>query len=208
MKAVRQPRALATREKILRAAARLFALQGYHATTLEEVRDAAALTTGAFFHHFSCKEDLGFAVLERHMQRRRRQLDEIENELPPIDGDDALQHVFRRLDAIAEYVRRREHRRGGCIVGNFSTALADTHEPFRRRLAACFDAMAQEFEPYLREAAKQHFAPSGADPATLAAYIVAVVEGAILLSRTFRDRALVDRQFACLKDYLKCQLAP
>ena len=37
MKAVTQPRALETREKILQAAARLFALKGYHDAKLEEV---------------------------------------------------------------------------------------------------------------------------------------------------------------------------
>jgi Bacterial regulatory proteins, tetR family len=52
MKAVQQPRALATREKILKAAARLFALKGYHDTKLDEVRQVAEVTTGAFFHHF------------------------------------------------------------------------------------------------------------------------------------------------------------
>ena len=37
MKDVKQPRALETREKILQAAARLFALKGYHDAKLEEV---------------------------------------------------------------------------------------------------------------------------------------------------------------------------
>lgn len=50
------------RAKILRATARLFARKGYHDTTLEEVRRAAKVTTGAFFHHFGSKEDLGLTV--------------------------------------------------------------------------------------------------------------------------------------------------
>ena len=74
MRAVRQPRAVETREKILGEAARLFALKGYHDTKLEEVLKAAQVTTGAFFHHFSSKEDLGFAVIDRHMEKRRRRL--------------------------------------------------------------------------------------------------------------------------------------
>jgi AcrR family transcriptional regulator len=62
MKVVRQPRAVETREKILGEAARLFALKGYHDTKLEEVLKSARVTTGAFFHHFGSKEELGFAV--------------------------------------------------------------------------------------------------------------------------------------------------
>ncbi len=48
MKAVKQPRGLATREKILGEAVRPFALKGYHDTKLDEVLKAAQVTAGAF----------------------------------------------------------------------------------------------------------------------------------------------------------------
>ena len=155
MKAVTQPRAFETREKILQAAARLFALKGYHDAKLEEVLDAAQVTKGAFFHHFRDREDLGFAVLDWHMEQRRQLLDAIEQELPLAKQADPLQQVFRRLDAIQEMVRRREDCKGGCIIGNMSTALSDCHDGFRKRLAECFDEMAQEFLPHLKAAARQ-----------------------------------------------------
>jgi TetR/AcrR family transcriptional repressor of nem operon len=197
-----QPRALETREKILAEAARLFALKGYHDTKLEEVQKEAAVTTGAFFHHFDGKEDLGFAVLNRHMERRRKELDQLERKLPSPCADDPLGWVFRRLDAIAQMVARRKHRKGGCIIGNLSTALADTHEPFRRRLAACFDEMAREFLPHLEAAAKPGRPRGSPDAWTLARYIVTVVEGAIMLARTCRDRTLLNQHFAYLKEFL------
>ena len=142
MKAVTQPRAFETREKILQAAARLFALKGYHDAKLEEVLGTAQVSKGAFFHQFRDREDLGFAVLDWHMEKRRQLLDAIEQELPLAKQADPLQQVFRRLDAIQEMVRRREGCKGGCIIGNMSTALSDCHDGFRKRLAECFDEMA------------------------------------------------------------------
>ena len=155
MKAVTQPRAFETRERILQAASRLFALKGYHDAKLEEVLNTAQVSKGAFFHQFRDREDLGFAVLDWHMDRRRQLLDAIEQELPPAKQADPLQQVFRRLDAIQEMVRRREGCKGGCIVGNMSTALSDCHDGFRKRLAECFDEMAKEFLPHLEAAARQ-----------------------------------------------------
>src|SRR6476620_3221205 len=102
MKDVKQLRALATREKILQAAARLFALKGYHDTKLEEVRHAAEGTTGAFFHHFGRNANPGFAVRDRHMERRRQELEQIEQAMPSPRDDAPLERVYRRLDAIAE----------------------------------------------------------------------------------------------------------
>lgn len=206
MKAVRQPRALATRERILRSAARLFALKGYHDTKLEEILDTAEVTKGAFFHHFRDREDLGFAVLDWHMDQRRRLLDLIEQESPLDERADPLERVFRRLDAIQEMVGRREGCKGGCIIGNMSTALSDCHDGFRNRLAECFNEMAREFLPHLRAAARQARSTRKTNPGELARYIVTVIEGAILQARTLGDARLLPRQFALLKQHLKSRL--
>ena len=206
MKDVKQPRALETREKILQAAANLIALKGYHDTKLEEVLDAAQVTKGAFFHHFRDREDLGFAVLDWHMERRRKMLDAIEQELPLAEPAEPLQRVFRRLDAIQEMVRRRGRLKGGCIIGNMSTALSDCHDGFRKRLAECFDEMAQEFQPHLEAAARQGRVTRRTNPGELARYIVTVIEGAIMQSRTLGAAKLLPLQFAFLKEHLKKNL--
>jgi TetR/AcrR family transcriptional repressor of nem operon len=203
MRTVTQPRGAQTREKILGEAARLFALKGYHDTKLEEILKAAQVTTGAFFHHLDSKEELGFAVIDRHMQKRRQLLEEIEKRLPPLDDDDPLQPVFRRLDAIAEMIRRRDQHKGGCIIGNLSTALSDTHDAFRRRLAECFQEMDLEFRPHLAAAAAKYCAAQPVDAVALARYIVAIVEGSIMLMRTQRDRQMITRHFDYLKEHLK-----
>jgi TetR/AcrR family transcriptional regulator, transcriptional repressor for nem operon len=205
MKVVTQPRAFETREKILQAASRLIALKGYHDTKLEEVLGTAQVSKGAFFHQFRDREDLGFAVLDWHMDRRRQLLDAIEQELSPDKQTDPLQTVFRRLDAIAEMVRRREGRKGGCIIGNMSTALSDCHDGFRKRLAECFDEMAGEFLPYLEAKARQGHVKRRTNMSELARYIVTVIEGAIMQGRTLGDAELLPRQLAYLKEHLqKC----
>ncbi len=208
MKAVTQPRAFETREKILQAAARLFALKGYHDAKLEEVLDAARVSKGAFFHQFRDREDLGFAVLDWHMDRRRQLLDALEQELSPDEQADPLQRVFRRLDAIREMVRRREGCKGGCIIGNMSTALSDCHEGFRKRLAECLDEMAEEFLPDLEAKARQGRVKRQTDARELARYIVTVVEGAIMQGRTLGDAELLPRHLAYLKEHLKKCLEP
>ena len=203
MKTLTQPRAVRTRERILREARRLMALKGFHETKLDDVLKAAKVTGGAFFHHFGNKEELGFAVIDRHMHQRRRELDDIEAEMPVVRGDDPLQHIFRRLDAVREMVARRKLKKGGCVIGNLSTTLADTHPAFRRRLAECFDEMAGEFKPHLDESARRSRARKRVDTWELARYIVTIIEGAIMLSRTQQSQQLLDRHFEFLKEHLQ-----
>jgi TetR/AcrR family transcriptional repressor of nem operon len=206
MRTVKQPRALATRDRILAEATQLFALKGYHDTKLEEIQSAAQVTTGAFFHHFGGKEDLGFAVHDRHMEKRRKSLDEIERRMPPLREDDPLRRVFRRLDAIQEMVRQRGQRKGGCIIGNLSTALSDTHDGFRRRLAECFEEMALEFKPHLDAAVQKSGRGRRVDMGALARYIVAIIEGSIMLTRTKQDKQIMLCHFDYLKEHLRLSL--
>lgn len=51
-----------TRARILGAARRCFAAQGYGATTNKQLAAEAGLTTGAIYHYFGSKRDLMFAV--------------------------------------------------------------------------------------------------------------------------------------------------
>ncbi len=54
-----------TRDDILRAGARLFALHGYYHTSMKEILEAVALSKGAFYHYFKSKEDFALAVVAR-----------------------------------------------------------------------------------------------------------------------------------------------
>lgn len=47
-----------TVEKILNAAAALFAEKGYAHTTLQDIIDATGLSKGAVYHHFQSKEEI------------------------------------------------------------------------------------------------------------------------------------------------------
>lgn len=58
-----------TIEELLRAARKLFAERGYNATSLDAVVEAAHVTKGALYHHFSGKQHLFRAVYEREQAR-------------------------------------------------------------------------------------------------------------------------------------------
>src|ERR1700683_2027573 len=53
-----------TRERVLAEAERLFRERGYAATSLEQIAEAADVTKGAIYGHFSSKEDLLLSAIE------------------------------------------------------------------------------------------------------------------------------------------------
>lgn len=205
MPATKQARALVTREKILQEATRLFTSKGYHDTKLDDIVRATGMTSGAFFHHFPNKEALAFAVMDWYTEQRRHELNQIEQGLrSSTSEDDPLDPVFRWLDATQERFRRRaERQEAGCIFGNLSTALSETHEGFRKRLADAFDQMALDFKPRLDAAARRCRSERRLDTLALARYIIAIIEGSIILARAHQDHRFMSRHFQFLKDYLR-----
>ncbi|MEO7338130.1 MAG: TetR/AcrR family transcriptional regulator [Caldimonas sp.] len=59
-----EPAAEATRDQILLQAARLFRLQGYAATTLRQIADAAGIKAGSIYYHFGSKDEILGVVLD------------------------------------------------------------------------------------------------------------------------------------------------
>jgi AcrR family transcriptional regulator len=53
-----------TRQRVLDEAERLFRERGYAATSLEQIAEAAEVTKGAIYGHFSSKEDLLLGAIE------------------------------------------------------------------------------------------------------------------------------------------------
>lgn len=68
----RRQQARQTEQAILQAALELSREHGFDRVSIREICGRAGITTGAFYHHFSSKEDLllrGFAPLDAHMER-------------------------------------------------------------------------------------------------------------------------------------------
>jgi AcrR family transcriptional regulator len=57
------------RAELIDCAQRLFLLEGYERTTINDVIEATGLSKGAFYHHFRAKEDLLEAIAARFAQR-------------------------------------------------------------------------------------------------------------------------------------------
>lgn len=64
----------ATRLALLESARRIFARDGFEASRIEDIAAATGHTRGAFYAHFSTKEDLFFALLEQEANRRVQQI--------------------------------------------------------------------------------------------------------------------------------------
>lgn len=186
-----------TKEKLLDTAQCLMLAKGYTATSVEEICKAASLTKGSFFHYFASKEDLGKAVLERYVNTVFRAI----QGAPFMKKRDPLQRLYGYVDFMVE-LSKDPARRSGCLLGNFSQVLTDTHPDIRTQCEAHFrlwsDMLKQELE-----AAKSAYQVKELDTGSLADHFIALLEGSLMLAKTRRNPNVVANNLDHFKDYLK-----
>src|SRR2546422_8061974 len=71
----------ARREELTRAAARLFADRGYHATSLADLAEALGIQKASLYHHIGSKEDLLWEVASAGAEAFHAALDAIPEEV-------------------------------------------------------------------------------------------------------------------------------
>lgn len=184
------------RSQIVEAAARLVARHGFAGTSVDDViREARLSGKSHFYHYFRSKEELGYAVLDRQFERFAERGLAVLRE-PMIDP---LTRLALFIDALVGVQVARGCREGSPF-GTLAAELADAHDGFRARIADVFDQWTAQLGSLLLEARAQLV--DGVDVARLARFIIATLEGAMLIARVARDPAALQEIAHDLKRFV------
>ncbi len=188
------------RTAILDAAARLINERGFSHTSVEELISAAGLSGKShFYHYFKSKEALGYEVLERQFSRFAERGLVLLRE-PMIEP---LERLTLFIDTLVALQHERQGRNGSPF-GNLAGELADSHEGFRKRLDEVFDEWAGQLQALLEELRPQ--LRGGVDAARLARFIIAALEGGMLMTRVKRDATVMAGIGDDLKQFIATHL--
>ena len=198
MSETRSTKGAATRDQILNAAARLIHVQGYQSTSLDDVLRESGVGKGNFYYYFKSKEDLGYAIIDRITQAF------VERSLGPAFADtdaDPVTQIHGFLDRVLEAQRLRKCV-GGCVMGNLASELSDVHEGFRLRLASIFDLWRVHLAEAVSRGQARGRLRADVDASRVAQFLVAGLEGSILLSKVAKDITVMERCVEELKRHL------
>ena len=169
----------ATRQRIVEAAGRRFKQDGIDGAGVAAVMSDAGLTNGAFYAHFTSKEDLVANVLAEQVRAQRQSFDA---QAPDRAG----------LEAFIRAYLSPQHR-DQCADGCPSAALLDeiarrpaaTRRVFTDELTRSMDDIASRLDPADAEAAR-----------TDALALFGLMVGTLQLARALTDRDLSDQLLA------------
>jgi AcrR family transcriptional regulator len=184
----------ATRSRIVRAARELFWEKGYAATGMAEILSRADANAGSFYHFFKGKDDVLSAVLDEYLLM----LDDQVMKPAFSRSTDPIERVFNVLAGYRRAILGTDFA-FGCPLGRLAFELdpedrlahgkiSQNFAAWRKRIAECIESAA----PKLKR---------GIKPNDVSAFVLAVMEGGVIQSRSEKTIAPFDAAVKELRRY-------
>ena len=173
-----------TYEKILAAARRLFAQQGYTATSMRQVAETAGIGKATIYHHFPNKQAIVMALLGNNLARMAEALERVRAESDPrrriqVATLGSVDFLFETADIMQ--IARRE--------------IPGARDQMQNRFASFF----QEYMALLSESIRlgtQQGIFRAVDPVASARVLMTMIQGTFAMAYLINERAPSPEQAA------------
>ncbi len=174
----------ARRRQILAGAARCFARNGFHATSMQDVLAEAGLSAGAVYRYFRSKDELIAAIADETFTRIRGAFTEASDVSPPPLPDVLIARVLTIvLDGGIAGAERQAFAR--LVVQVWAETLRD--EALAKTLAQGFAGMREIWAGLVDAYRANGLVPDDVSSACLARTLIATVQGFIAQQALFGD---------------------
>jgi TetR/AcrR family transcriptional repressor of nem operon len=193
------PAAVPTRDRLVNSARYLFWERGYAGTSMADLLAHAEVNSGSFYHFFESKEALLREVLEGYLFALRPMI------VDPAYAktDDPVERIFAILAGYRERILITDSKYG-CPLGRLALEIDPENRPAHALIAKNF----QGWIGAVRECVAQleHRLPRGTDLDALATYVLAIMEGGVMLSRSYGSVDPFDRTVTQLRQHFQLLL--
>jgi AcrR family transcriptional regulator len=186
------------KDTIVHESLKLFSLNGFLSTSIQDILSAANTSKGGFYNHFSSKEDLFYQVLDEARKiwrdRNLQGLDEINS---PIDK------IIRLLENYKDrYLLDAENFPGGCIFIMFAVELGDSRPHLSREVQKGFTGLKAMLKRLLENGQSSAMVYNGINTDTITEIIFNGMLGASVNFSVDKSYEALDKSINSLIDYL------
>ena len=185
-----------TKNRILERSAALFNRFGYNATSFGDIMADTGLEKGGIYNHFASKEALMLEAFEYAAQRLNQRYQHA------LEGKSAAVERLTAVLAVFEATITDPPMRGGCPLLNAATESDDALPALRARVRRAINGWLTVIVGVVERGQLDGQLRRDVDAASTASVIFSALEGAVMLSRLYRDPTHIHSVVAFLKVYL------
>jgi TetR/AcrR family transcriptional repressor of nem operon len=182
----------ATRQRLVESARYLFWERGFAGTSMADLLAHAKVNSGSFYHFFDSKEALLREVLEGYLVALRPMIVDPAYAATP----KPIERIFAILAGYRERILMTDSQYG-CPLGRLALEIDPENRPAHKLIAENFRGWIGAVRECLEAAAL----PPNTDLEALATYVLAVMEGGVMLSRSYGSVDPFDRSVKALREH-------
>jgi TetR/AcrR family transcriptional regulator, transcriptional repressor for nem operon len=189
-------KAAPTRDRLIHSALFLFWERGFAGTSMSDLLGHANVNSGSFYHFFESKEALLKAVLEEYLHGLGPQIVEPAWRETP----DPIERIFAILAGYRLRILATDCQYG-CPLGRLALEIDPENRPAHKLIAENFRGWIGAVRDCLDQA--QDRLRPGTDTEALATFVLAVMEGGVMLSRSYGAVEPFDRAVSQLREHFR-----
>jgi TetR/AcrR family transcriptional regulator, transcriptional repressor for nem operon len=159
-------------EQLIQSGLETVYINGFNASSVQDITAAAGVPKGSFYNHFASKEDFGVVAVQRYIQVLSPKLQ--------------ILHDQNIASLEAQQCQR------GCLLGNFGAELSDQYPSIRGSVSKAFESWAKLLSAVIVEAQQSGSVTSNTSPELLASFILNAWQGAAMRAKVEQSRAPLD----------------
>jgi TetR/AcrR family transcriptional regulator, transcriptional repressor for nem operon len=190
-----------TRDRLINSARFLFWDRGYAGTSMADLLAHAQVNSGSFYHFFESKEALLRDVLEGYLHALRPMV------IDPAfaQTDQPVERIFAILEGYRGRILQTDCQYG-CPLGRLALEIDPENRPAHKLIAQNFQGWIDAVRECVEEMKDR--LPRGTDREALATYVLVVMEGGVMLSRSYASVEPFDRAVRQLRQHFQLLLKP
>ncbi len=156
--------------------------KGYHATSVQDVADAAGIPKGSFYHYFRTKEQFTLDAMRLYTDLVYQEMEQTltDTSLPP------LKRILKLYQDRMSYYQSHNYQLG-CFAGNLTQEVADTNETLRLAVDAFFLKNRALIVDCLDKAQRNGELHGNHNTEDMAEFIISSYEGALLRMKSMQN---------------------
>ena len=188
-----------TRDRLIDSARFLFWERGFAGTSMADLLAHADVNSGSFYHFFESKEALLREVLEGYLVALRPMI------VDPAyaQTDEPVARIFAILAGYRDRILATDSKYG-CPLGRLALEIDPENRPAHALIAKNFQGWIGAVRECLEQLKPK--LPRGTDLDALATYVLAVMEGGVMLSRSYGSVEPFDRTVKQLRQHFQLLL--
>src|SRR5580658_2523193 len=193
--------AVGTRDRLINSARYLFWDRGFAGTSMADLLAHAQVNSGSFYHFFESKEALLRDVLEGYLHALRPMV------INPAfaQTDKPVERIFAILEGYRGRILQTDCQYG-CPLGRLALEIDPENRPAHKLIAENFQGWIVAIRECLDQ--MQDRLPENTDREALATYVLVVMEGGVMLSRSYGVVEPFDRAVQQLRLHFQLLLNP